>query len=255
MRIIKYILIAVFLSSMTSCSYSGFDNLVPQKEIEFAKNYFAQLRYRNFDEVEKYLSPQFKTPDIRRKLEKLAGYFPSEEPLTIELVNSSQFTDGDLWGGILTFQYQFSDAWLVAHIVMEKRNDKILVHTVQVEHKPDSLEKINVFNLSGKSLTHYLFLVLVIIIPLFILYALVLCVRTPIEKAKWLWIVFILFGVAGITLNWTTGEMAGHLLNIHFMGAGAITSNKYAPWFITISFPLGAAIFLVRRKRMASHAT
>lgn len=255
MKFIKYILIAVFLSSMTSCSYSGSESLVPQDEVEFAKNYLAQLQHRNFDEVEKYLNPQLKTPDVRRNLEKLAGYFPSEEPLAIELISSSTLTNDDSWGAILTFQYQFSDAWLVAHVVMEKRDGKIIVHTVHVEQKRDSLEKINAFNLSGKSVTHYFFLALTIIIPLFILYTVVLCARTPIEKAKWLWVVCILFGVAGITLNWTTGEMDGQILSIHLMGAGAIISNKYAPWFITVSFPLGAVLFLVRKKRMTSRTT
>lgn len=255
MRIIKYILIAVILSSVISCSYSGSESSVPPEEVEFAKNYLAQLRYRNFDEVEKYLNPQLKTPDISRNLEKLAGYFPSEEPLAIELISSSSFTNDDLRGTILTFQYQFSDTWLVAHFVMGKRNGKILVHTVHVEQKSDSLEKINAFKLSGKSVTHYLFLALTIIVPLFILYTLILCARTPIEKAKWLWVVCILFGVAGITLNWTTGEMDGQILSIHLMGAGAIISNKYAPWFITVSFPLGAVLFLVRRKRVTSRTT
>lgn len=254
MRIVKYILIVIFLSSVTSCRYDGSESLVQQEEVEFAKNYLAQLQYRNFDEVEKYLNPRLKTPDLRRNLEKLAGYFPSGEPLAIELISFNTFTNDDLRGAMLTFQYQFSDAWLVAHVVMEKRNGNIFVHTVHVEQKPDSLEKINAFSLSGKNFTHYLFLTLAIIIPLFILYALVLCARTPIEKAKWLWVLFILFGVAGITLNWTTGEMDGQILSIHLFGAGAISSNKYAPWFITVSFPLGAIFFLIRQKRLKSRA-
>ncbi len=87
-----------------------------------------------------------------------------------------------------------------------------------------------------------------------ILASLILRIRTKIGKRKWLWIVFIPFGFGRLSFNWTTGRVLFNPLSVHFqlLGAAAVKHGLYAPWIISISVPLGAIVFLIRRKRLAA---
>ncbi len=85
-------------------------------------------------------------------------------------------------------------------------------------------------------------------IPLFILATLVECVRTPIPRRKWLWVLFILLGFGSIQLNWTTADYAIQAFHVNLLGAGAVASGRYAPWVLSFGIPLGAITFWSRRK-------
>lgn len=93
-------------------------------------------------------------------------------------------------------------------------------------------------------------LFLAILVPLFTLYALILCIRTKIEKKKWLWVIFVLAGIASFSVDWTTGQWRIVPLSFQLLGAGA-SAPPYGPWVISVSLPLGAIIFLLKRKRLS----
>jgi len=97
---------------------------------------------------------------------------------------------------------------------------------------------------------HFVFLVFTIIVPLFILATLTTAVRTKFKKRKWLWIIFILFGLVQFSLNWTTGQIGWKLLNFQLFGAGALTASQYAPWILSFSIPVGSIIFWIKRENL-----
>ena len=118
---------------------------------------------------------------------------------------------------------------------------------------PDSLEKLNELNLMNSSLIGLLVLLCVIAVPLFSLYVLVLCIRTPLKR-KWPWILFILLGVMTLRLNWSTGGMSFQLLGVQLLGASFFRSGLVGPWIFGVSFPLGAVLFLIKRRRLMVQA-
>jgi hypothetical protein len=79
------------------------------------------------------------------------------------------------------------------------------------------------------------------------IYALVTCVRTTVTPTKWLWILLILPGVGKVSVNWTTGDWQVMPLAIQLLSASAL-SSRYGPWVVAVSFPLGAILFLLRRR-------
>lgn len=111
-----------------------------------------------------------------------------------------------------------------------------------------SQKELNKFKLADKSALHYIILLLSCIVSIFILVSLVYCIKTPIQKRKWLWVLFILGGIGAISINWSTGEFGFKIIQYQFFGATAIASSEYAPWIITASFPLGAIVFWFKRK-------
>lgn len=250
MQLIRYLLFFLAVSILSACNYQQWaDGLIPHEEVEFAKKYLSALKVRNIEEIQKHLGPQLKSPDLQTKFEEVSNYFPAGDPIKVDLIGSNTTVSTELQRTNLSFQYEFSNTWLVANIVLEKRNGNIVVTGVHVNRIPESLEQSNAFKFAGKNAVHYVFLSLAVLIPVFVIYVLILCVRTPVKR-KWLWILFILFGFAGFTLNWTSGQVDYQLASVHVLGAGAFTTSKFTPWFITISFPLGAVLFLTKRKKL-----
>ena len=94
-------------------------------------------------------------------------------------------------------------------------------------------------------------LALAVAAPLFSLYALVLCVRTRLRGKKWLWIVAILLGVGALSVNWTTGQWNFQPAYVQLLSASA-TASPYGPWVISVSVPLGAILFVLRRKELTA---
>lgn len=85
-----------------------------------------------------------------------------------------------------------------------------------------------------------------------IVYALIVCVRTPIAKRKWLWMIFIVVGLANLSFNWTNGNYTIAPFYFSILGSGFFSASLYAPTIITLAFPLGAVVFLLRRCSLAT---
>ena len=110
------------------------------------------------------------------------------------------------------------------------------------------LEEINRFSLEGKGTVHYLFLFACLAVPFFILFTLVVAIRTRFNKRKWAWILFILVGFVQFSINWTTGQIGVKPLSFQLFGAGALSASVFAPWILSVSLPIGAVLFWIKRE-------
>jgi hypothetical protein len=63
---------------------------------------------------------------------------------------------------------------------------------------------------------------------------------------KWLWVLFILFGVMQFTLDWNTGQHQIGYYALNLFSASAV-AQPYGSWVLSVSLPLGALVYLVRR--------
>lgn len=231
------------------CSYdTALDLFEPKEESAFAKEFLEYIRSGDIETARQHIHEKSITQDINNSLRKLTSYFPTGELVEIKTIGVNVFNTADSWQANLTYQYEFEHEWVVAVVSLYRKNDKLSVLGVTVDRIPESLETMYAFTLGGKSPGHYFILVLALLIPAFVISSLIRCVRTPIKKRKWLWIVFILLGFVDVSLNWTTGEYMTNLFSLHLLGAAAFSSGPYAPWIITVSIPLGAIIFRFRRK-------
>jgi len=248
----KTLLGMLFATTLLSgCNYDEtLNKLMPKAESELAKQLFEDLRNRKYENLKKYLSKELLTPDIESKLSQAASFFPEGEPIEVKPIGANIHSTQDKWLARLTYQYRFQNGWAVANILLEKENENLVVKQLHVARSTKPLEEIYAFNLKDKTAVHYVFLALVIAIPLLTLYALVLCVKTPMSKKKWPWVVFILLGFTTISLDWTTGHIAYQLLSINLFGAGVVRPSPYAAWILTISIPVGAIVFLFKRKSL-----
>jgi hypothetical protein len=220
----------------------------PPEDEAMATNYIALLRQNKFEQIQNDLDPSLKNALTQDTLAKMVKVIPPQDPVSVKVVGAQQVRDPDIYKINLSFEYQFPSKWLLINVAIQKKGGVSTIIGFNVYPLSDSLENINRFTLTGKNLLQYATLVFASLIPLFILFVLVLCIRTKMTKRKWLWIIFILLGIGKLTVNWTTGQWQIAPLYFSLLGSGAF-APPYGAWLISTSLPLGAILFLLRRKR------
>lgn len=255
MRFLSLIPIVMILLLAGCDQASMMKKMTPPEAESVAKGYVDLLRQNRLDEIEKNLDSSIKTPDIHSTLVKMAQMIPTQQPESIKVVGAHK----NVFNGLkepkttttnIVFEYQFQSKWLLINVATQKKEEITTIVGFNVNPIPDSLENLNKFRLVGKSPLQYSVLLLAILVPLFTLYAVILCIRTKIEKKKWLWVIFVLAGIATFSVDWTTGQWRIVPLSLQLLGAGA-SAPPYGPWVISVSLPLGAIIFLLKRKRLS----
>jgi len=222
-------------------------SLVPQEEMNFSKDYLSKIRGRDFDYVLSHIDPELIGQISEEKLEEIAAYFPSGQLLSTELIGSQVYNFNSTWQGNISFEYEFESGWALANVVLKRADDRTTVTGFNVYRTEASQKELNKFVLSGKTVLHYLVLGLAVVVPVFIIITLVYCIKTPIQKRKWLWVLFVLGGIGTISINWTTGMYEFKILQYQLLGAAATTAGEYSPWVITAGLPLGGIIFWFKR--------
>lgn len=242
------LLVAVVL--LAGCSQQTFfERMMPKADVEFAKGYLALFPAGDFAAIQRQIDPGLQDPQLRPKLEQIAKLFPKEAPKSVNVVGWQTMSSGDTTEVNLTFEYEYSHTWILANEVHVRTGNEIVVKGIHAQVLKESLKETNRFTFAGKGPVHYGVLAAAIAVPLFILYVLVLAIRTPIPKRKWLWILFIIVGFVQISLDWSTGKLNVNPLYFQAFGAGFSKAGPYAPVLISTSIPLGAIIFLLRRKK------
>lgn len=242
-----------FLLAIVGCDQQAvIDRFTPKEESAIAKNVLAQLKAREFLEVERQLDVSLQGPNLRSLLEQMAQQIPTGEPKSIKVIGA--FTKSNTTSKAvtydLTFEYEYPASWLVAKVVLERNDTKVTVMGMHVNATAQSLEESNGFSLAGKSVLHYFVFALAILIPMLVISALVLCFKTPIPKRKWIWYVFIAIGFVQFSLDWTSGTFNIQPLSFLFFGAGFSQAGIAGPFVLTIALPIGAIVFLFKRRAL-----
>jgi hypothetical protein len=232
------------------------DNLASKEEVDLAKQVITRITAGDDEWVQKRLDASLRGPGAREGLEQIRATMPREEPRSVTLIgffSHHMVTDGATTYD-LTFEYEYPQAWVVAYVRLLKRDGVHVIQAARVNPSSASLKETHAFTFQGKGAKHGLFLAAMIAIPLFIVYALVLCRRTPIARRKWLWYVFIALGFVQVALNWTTGELTFQPVSFLLLGAGFFSPGPHGPTLLSIAFPLGAIVFMIRRPAMLRRA-
>ena len=235
--------------AVTACDQQEFfDQFVPAEEAGVAKDLVAKLREKDFAAVEARLGDDLRTADVSQKLEELAGQLPTEKPESIRTVGSDTVVEKSATTYNLTLEYEYPHRWLLVNTLLVRRDGKLAVEGIHFAAIQQSLEETNKFSFDNKGPLHFVLFALLIGIPLFVIYALVVCARTPIPRRKWLWLLFVAVGVTQFHFNWTTAAWDVQPIAVSLLGAGFVKMGPVAPWVLTLSLPIGAFVFLGKRR-------
>ncbi|CAN5324608.1 hypothetical protein BH11PSE11_BH11PSE11_28960 [soil metagenome] len=255
MKIIHLLFLASALLSAACSRDDMVDKFLPKQEDLEARTYMQQLQERKFDKIEARLEAGLKSPSLRASLEQMAGFFPAEPPISIKAVGAETTLRNGAKEVSLSYEFTYPAKWLLVNVVTREKasgNEIIGFHVVP---ESSSLESRSRFSFDGKSALHFLCLALALAAALFTLFTLIVCIRTRPLQRKWLWILGILFGLGRFELNWMTGETSFSVLHVQLFSAGLVAS-PYGPWLLTVSMPVFAMLFWIRRKDLMrqSHA-
>lgn len=253
MRLVKsFLYLLGLLALLAGCDQQAMFEKFIKKESAIAKTILSQLSAKDYGAVEKQLDPSIKNASVQAALEQMAAMFPPGEPASINTVGANTSTLNGITTYNLTFEHEYSNAWLLTNVVLQRRNAQVTVLGLHVNPMKQSLKELNRFTFAGKGILHYIVFALAIAIPLFIVFTLVLCFKTPIAKRKWLWLLFVALGFVQLSLNWTDGTYGIQPISFALLGAGFFSAGPYAPIVFNIAFPLGAVIFLFKRRSLGA---
>lgn len=224
------------------------ETIAPKEELEIGRSFVELLRQQEFETIEQVLSPELQTAETRSQLELASAAFPLAEPQSTKLLDVKMQRLEQQATYNFTFEYRYADTWVITNAAFRRNTDGIRIigisgHRLQVD--PATLNR---FEFAGKSPVHFLVLLLIVGIPVFILVTLVAAARARFGLGQWLWYPFIAVGFGTLQLNWSTGEWKVALLNLSLLGAG-YAKIGYGPWILSVGAPVGALLFWVRQAK------
>lgn len=248
-RPFRLLLIALCLF-LVGCTRSQLiKKLTPPEDEAYARTYADLLRRRSFGQVQAALDPRVVDADLRGTLDKMAGLFPAGEPKSVKVVGFSWNFRQVPRTDSLTREYEFPDnRWVLVDLSIAKGSGSTAITAFHVTPISQSPEYTNRFTLAGKGFLQYTVLVLAVAAAIFSFCVFIVCVRIKPLKRKWLWAVFVLVGFGKIGVNGTTGELNITPLAFNIPCAGGSTLGVYGPWVVSVFPPLGAVIFLTKRR-------
>ena len=247
-RCFNWILI---LGMLAACSQKDMlQKFASPAEQATAQKYINELRSLDFGDIEKAIDPSIADEVAGGTLAKMAALIPEGTPTSVQLVGANRFSSESAGTTLnLTYEYQFGTQYMLTNVATKTKNGVLTIVGFRVLPESASLETQNKFNLSGKSALQYGVFGAAITMTIFTLVVLVVCIRTKMKRRKWLWILFILFGFGKLSVNWATGQWGVMVLAAQLFSASA-TAAYFGPWIVTVSLPVGAVLFLIRRRRL-----
>jgi len=247
-------LILLLAIGLSSCSSEWIlSSLVPADQAKAAKTYLEDIRTGAFAPVQAAIAPEYKAQLNLNLLQQMQALFGRDAVKSLKVVGSQSSATSDFKRYAITYEYELGPRWVLAQIILWEADGRREIAGIRVQKLTQSLERANAFTLSNKNPLALIFLALMVIVPIFIVYTEIVCWRTPIQGRKWLWRIFVLFGLTGFYLNWTTGDAQFLPVNFQLLGA-AFSKQPFGPTMLQLGIPVGALLFWLRRRSWLKQA-
>ncbi|MFQ5415632.1 MAG: hypothetical protein ACE5FL_01160 [Myxococcota bacterium] len=140
-----------------------------------------------------------------------------------------------------------SEALLLVVLGQEVDSRPVILN-ITWEEVPLDLADRYPLTLVGMPVFYYLVVLYAVLMPCFMIYTAFLCLRRQ-PKFLWGWVAFVLLGFGNMSLVWRPGPfnpdfIAFAPISLQILGLGLYRYQEFNPWVLSVSFPLGAVIFL-----------
>jgi len=255
MKSLVFFPVALLVFSLVGCfEQPGAGNSPPQAVVEFVKSQVTRLTNVNYDEFRENADQKTFGPETGHLLSQMTAYIPKEQPQSVTVVAFSGVQGAQ--GTNIALEYKYPGRWLLIRASVRPVGGNLKLFAINADEL--ELSAAETFNVSvkGKSALHYAVLLSALLVPSIVFFATIQWARLGKFRNRWWWLVAILFGATGFTFNWNQGDWTFAPLNLQLFGAGFFVPMKWPPllWplYITVSLPLGALLFLVRRRSLAA---
>lgn len=271
MKFVNDVLIIIaMLLMLTGCGgeEGDFRSSVAKPVLKTTDKMLDALLAGDEEKAQKLLIPELKKANglllIKDTIEKLQ-VSPAISVPPHEVV--SYAVRGEVYGSHhdLAYQIQREQGWVLVYFEVDEVYKRFYgITAIEYRFLPSPLQEINAFTFEGKPWLHYAALTCCAVLALVVLVSLILLLRTKTKKPWiwWFWCFFICIGFVRISFNWTSGQFSFDPVGgigvqiLHHLGwvINVIHESRYEPWYIQGMFPLGAVLFLWRRKSLQQRA-
>ena len=245
----KVLAFTLGITSLVICGCDSqkalFQRFAPAEEDSFARRFMEAIQNEDYETATTMLDANLNTAETIRELKGMHSIYTQGNPLSTEIIGVKWNQENDISYYALSYQLQFRRSWFLSEIAVTHREGKCYIIGAHYNGLPESLETTNAFNLSNKAPTQYFFLVVFVLVAVLVVYAIILELKSKLRR-KWLWVLFTLVGVGNFYLNWTTGEFSIQPISFKIPQVGFHRLGLYGPWYLYISIPVVAIIFLFR---------
>lgn len=240
---------ALLLLVLTGCRVGWLIDRVAPDAIRDGKGYFEELRRKQVDQILQSFDPRADNDHLRSDIEKVVALVPLQEPLGVETLGAEVECKGSgVCTKLVTLEYRYPDRWIMFQVTASNGSGHYEITNLFVKPESAPFESIRQFTLRGKGWAHYTILLTAILSICIVLYVLILCIRTPIQKRKWLWITITILGIGKFGIEWSGGELWDKILYLSILPVGW-GFDRDSP-FLYVSIPAGAILFLLLRSRL-----
>lgn len=147
----------------------------------------------------------------------------------------------------VAYQTRFPQAWALVTIDLRSEGDSYRMTRLGITPLRDDLRKLSSFWSAPDTILHWSVLLAALVCILLSLSTLVIIVvrRKDIRRPA-LWFLFVLVGVGGVSMNWTTGDLAYSMFRVGVPVVSMTRHSEFVPWTIVVGLPLGALLFWYR---------
>lgn len=235
------------LLGLTGCGWV-INRIAPDAVLD-AKHFYELLRQRQDDQILQSFDPSSDKDSLRSNLGKVFAVVPQEEPIGVDTLGATgECKASGVCTKLIILEYKYPDRWILFRLTVSNQSGNYAITNLYVEPESMPLESMSRFTLRGKGFEHYAIVLATFLSVGIAIYTLVLCIRTPIRKRKWLWIIIIILGIGKIGIEWVSGELWHKVLYVSILPAGWGFDSE-SP-FVYASIPAGAILFLLWRRRL-----
>ena len=165
-------------------------------------------------------------------------------------------TTGKITNYRLGYEYEFEGCNILFVIAIKEEAGNMTVLGFSAVFLVAPLAELTKFTLSGKPAFSYIFLILCVLVPLFIVTTFIVMLLTKMTiKKKIIWaLLILLLTLPRLIINWDNGQLDFNLTSIHLVSAGFNRPTLYSAWNLSFSIPVGAILFWIKRKGLQSNA-
>ncbi len=209
------------------------------------------IQNQKYKEIKKLLDDSLGDYNsIKQNLEPIKQMLPQQSIQNLTIVGvekETSYTSLEKIERILTItEVNYPSSDFIVEMLQYRVNDQVTIGGFRVSPKANLVEIFQA-NMQNITFNGYIMIFSMLIILTIVLYALILCINTDIERKKWLWILFVTLGFFGITFDWSTQEYSFNLINISLLGVGWNKATCFSPLTLSFGLPIGALIFLYKQ--------
>jgi hypothetical protein len=208
---------------------------------------FDEVRLRHYDAFAGDFSKSILDAGGLGKIKAQTARFPVDAPTARRVVATERIVRNGITEILASdeYDYRLGSVLFALRAAQKTGTAAWRIEGFQWQSATASQPAANDFFIENITIQEYTFLVLAVGSPILMVAASVKVVRQYGGKQKWIWAIVAFAGIGVFRMNLGTDAIDYKLATIQLVGAGIVrASSRFAPWFVSATFPFGALLIL-----------